>query len=138
MQVVKRLLQKAKDDKVLQFRYCARFLPCTRICKADKAAIAEASKSLISDEFNCGELFYEAVIVLCQHFLCKAPLLLSSHFACAPVKCEGCFSRLLMFLGRMGRCPRKARYCVTSSCATTQWHAESSSAVTISARLRAK
>jgi hypothetical protein len=60
VQVVKRLLQRAKRDKVLQFRFCARFLPCTHICKADSAAITEASKALVSEAFDSGVSFGKA------------------------------------------------------------------------------
>lgn len=54
MQVVQRLLEKAKKDKVLQFRHCARFLPCTHVCRADKAAIAETAKAVAEDAFASG------------------------------------------------------------------------------------
>jgi hypothetical protein len=56
LQVVKCMLAKAKEDKVLQFRYCARFLPCTHICRADKASIAATAKELVAAGFDCSVL----------------------------------------------------------------------------------
>jgi hypothetical protein len=46
--VVSYILEKARETKVLRFRHCARLLPCTHICKAEKAVIAEIAKAAIS------------------------------------------------------------------------------------------
>ena len=54
MQVVQRLLRKAREDKLLQFRHCARFLPCTHICRADKDAISSLAETLVGEQFDCG------------------------------------------------------------------------------------
>ena len=58
VQVVHHMLSKAKTNKVLQFRHCARFLPCTHICRADKDAITATAKELAAEAFDCCALLY--------------------------------------------------------------------------------
>lgn len=53
MQVVSHVVRQAAETKVLRFRHCARFLPCTHICKPEMEDISKAAAVAVASALDC-------------------------------------------------------------------------------------
>lgn len=61
MQVVKHIVKRAADTKVLRFRHCARFLPCTHICKPEMEDISKTAAAAVASALDCCTLLCPSV-----------------------------------------------------------------------------
>lgn len=53
VQVVKHVLRKAKETRVLRLRHCLRLLPCTHVVRSQPAEIDAAAKAAIAMAIDC-------------------------------------------------------------------------------------
>lgn len=53
VQVVKHVLRKAKETRVLRLRHCLRLLPCTHVVRSQPAEIDAAAKAAITMAIDC-------------------------------------------------------------------------------------
>lgn len=105
MQVVRHIMQSAKDTKVLRFRHCARLLPCTHICRADMGEISATTAKAVSAAFDCCALPPALCFLRTVSRLCLLSVLLRTVSAlCFPNNgvqivcalrqiCSGCFTQ---------------------------------------------
>lgn len=63
VQVVKHIVDRAAETKVLRFRHCARFLPCTHICKPEMEEISKAAAAAVASALDCCTLLLSLCVL---------------------------------------------------------------------------